>query len=169
MTFSLRLNNDQSFAELAAIAAAAEDAGFDQLWVSNDLFLRAAPVLVGALIPTTERLQLGIAVMNPYSVHVSELAMVAATAQEASGGRFLLGVGAGSEQFLGWAGIDRPHPLGTTASAVGALRALLGHRDVDPAGAAAVVRRRGRAALPGPVARPGVRRRDGSEDVADGR
>jgi len=65
-------------------------------------------VLAGALAARTERIGLGIAVMNPYSVHVSELAMVAATAQEVSGGRFLLGLGAGAEQFLGWAGLARP-------------------------------------------------------------
>ena len=45
--FSVRVNNDLSFAELLALAVAAESAGFDQVWVSNDLFLRSAPVLAG--------------------------------------------------------------------------------------------------------------------------
>jgi 5,10-methylenetetrahydromethanopterin reductase len=129
--FSVRVNNDLGFEELTAIAVAAEKAGFDQLWVSNDLFLRSAPVLAGALAAGTARIGLGIAVMNPYSVHVSELAMLAATLQEVSGGRFLLGLGAGSEQFLGWAGITRARPLATTRTALVSLRALLGHEDVD--------------------------------------
>jgi 5,10-methylenetetrahydromethanopterin reductase len=129
--FSVRVNNDLGFSELLALAVAAEQAGFDQLWVSNDLFLRSAPVLAGALAARTGRIGLGIAVMNPYSVHVSELAMVAATVQEVSGGRFLLGLGAGAEQFLGWAGIARPRPLATTRTALAVLRALLGHQDVD--------------------------------------
>jgi 5,10-methylenetetrahydromethanopterin reductase len=131
--FSVRVNNDLAFADLLAVAGAAEQAGFDQLWVSNDLFLRSAPVLVSALAARTARIGLGIAVMNPYSVHVSELAMLAATLQEVSGGRFLLGLGAGSEQFLGWAGITRSHPLGVTRTALVALRALLGHADVERA------------------------------------
>ena len=131
MKFSVRVNNDLGFSELLAVAVAAERAGFDQLWVSNDLFLRSAPVLAGALAAGTARIGLGIAVMNPYSVHVSELAMVAATLQEVSGGRFLLGLGAGSEQFLGWAGLARAHPLATTRTALVGLRALLGHEDVD--------------------------------------
>jgi 5,10-methylenetetrahydromethanopterin reductase len=131
--FSVRVNNDLSFAELTAVAVAAEQAGFGQLWFSNDLFLRSAPVLAGALAAGTKAIGLGIAVMNPYSVHVSELAMVAATAQEVSGGRFALGLGAGSEQFLGWAGISRERPLATTRSALAVLRALLGHPDVDEA------------------------------------
>ncbi|HSR83550.1 MAG TPA: LLM class flavin-dependent oxidoreductase [Streptosporangiaceae bacterium] len=133
MRFSVRVNNDLSVDDLLAVAISAESAGFDQMWVSNDMFLRSAPALVGALAARTSRIGLGIAVMNPYSVHVSELAMIAATLQEISGGRFLLGLGAGSEQFLGWAGIDRPHPLATTRSALVSLRALLGHDDIDTA------------------------------------
>ncbi len=90
MTWSLRLNNDLPAAELLQIALLAEDLGCDQLWVSNDLYLRSAPVLMGLLAARTSRIKLGIAIMNPYSVHVSELAMVAATLAEVSGGRFLL-------------------------------------------------------------------------------
>jgi 5,10-methylenetetrahydromethanopterin reductase len=131
--FSVRVNNDLPFAELLALALAAEEAGFGQVWFSNDLFLRSAPVLAGALAARTTRIGLGIAVMNPYSVHVSELAMAAATAQEVSGGRFALGLGAGAEQFLGWAGLTRPQPLTVTRTALVVLRALLGHGDVDQA------------------------------------
>jgi len=150
--FSVRVNNDLGFTKLLEVAVAAEQAGFDQLWVSNDLFLRSAPVLAGALAAGTARIGLGIAVMNPYSVHVSELAMLAGTLQEVTGGRALLGLGAGSEQFLGWAGMARTQPLATTRTALAVVRALLGHEDVD------------RALLPGwfgaqsvlrfPVARP---------------
>jgi len=133
MKFSVRVNNDLGYGELRALAEAAEDAGFDQLWVSNDLFLRSAPVLVAALATRTSRIALGIGVMNPYSVHVSELAMLAATMQEVSGGRFMLGLGAGSEEFLGWAGISRAEPLATTRTALVTLRALLGHGDATDA------------------------------------
>ncbi len=131
MRFSVRVNNDLTAGELLTLAVTAEQAGFDQLWVSNDLFLRSAPVLMATLAAHTSRIGLGIGVMNPYSVHVSELAMIAATLQEVSGGRFLLGLGAGAEQFLGWAGIDRARPLATTRTALVSLRALLGHRDAD--------------------------------------
>ena len=133
MRFSVRVNNDLSVAELTALAVAAEDAGFDQVWVSNDLFLRSAPVLAATVAARTSRIGIGIGVMNPYSVHPAELAMAAATLQEASGGRFLLGLGAGAEQFLGWAGLPRTAPLATTRTAVVTLRALLGHPDADRA------------------------------------
>jgi 5,10-methylenetetrahydromethanopterin reductase len=130
MMWSLRLNNDLPAHDLLEIALLAEELGCDQLWVSNDLYLRSAPVLISTLAARTSRIRLGIAIMNPYSVHVAELAMMAATLAEVSGGRFLLGVGAGSEEFLGWAGLARPQPLRNTAYAVAALRRLLGHPDV---------------------------------------
>ncbi|GAA0381420.1 5,10-methylenetetrahydromethanopterin reductase [Acrocarpospora corrugata] len=126
MTYSLRVNNDLDVATLVDVAQRAERYGFDQLWVSNDLFLRSAPVLLGVLAAKTERIKLGVGIMNPYSMHVSEIAMMAATMQEATGGRFLLGIAAGSAEFLAWAGIDRPGPLAKTAETVTVARALLG-------------------------------------------
>lgn len=173
MRFSLRVNNDLPLAELGALAEAAEEAGFDQLWVSNDLFLRSAVALVGALSQRTSRISLGIAVLNPYSMHVSEIAMAAATLQEVTEGRFLLGVGAGSEEFLGWAGLARPRPLATTAQAVTALRGLLGH-DVEGAelpgwyGDEATLRPGVAAAVPVYVGAMGPRMLSMAARVADG-
>ncbi|WP_439593480.1 LLM class flavin-dependent oxidoreductase [Microbacterium sp.] len=134
--FSLRVNNDLDLPALTALAVAAEGAGIDQLWVSNDLMLRSAPALLGALFQKTTRLQLGIGIMNPYSVHPAELAMIAATLQEMSGGRFLLGLGAGSGEFLSWIGVEQEKPLTGTRTALRAIRALLaGERPADAPGA----------------------------------
>ena len=126
MRFSLRVNNDIGVGELVAIAVRAEELGFDQLWVSHDLFWRSAPVLLAVVARETKRLELGAGVMNPSSTSVVEIAMATATLQEVSGGRFRLGIGSGAAEFLGWAGIRAPRPLGSTRAAVEALRALLG-------------------------------------------
>jgi 5,10-methylenetetrahydromethanopterin reductase len=130
--FSVRLNNDVGVDTFVSLAVAAETAGFDQVWISHDLFWRSAPVLLAAASVATERIALGIGIANPYSAHPSEIAMHAATLQELTGGRFLLGLGAGAEAFLGWAGISRPGPLTRTREAVLACRALLERR--TPAG-----------------------------------
>ncbi len=122
----MRLNNDLSVQEFTELAAAADQAGFDQVWVSHDLFWRSAPVLVAAAAAATRRVRLGIGIMNPFSSHPAELAMHAATLQELSGGRFMLGVGAGAEEFLAWAGLPRPRPLSAARETVLACRALLG-------------------------------------------
>jgi alkanesulfonate monooxygenase SsuD/methylene tetrahydromethanopterin reductase-like flavin-dependent oxidoreductase (luciferase family) len=92
---SLRLNNDVPAGLLVEVAQLAETVGFDELWVSHDLFLRSAPVLLAAAAGATTRIGIGSCVLNPHSAHPAELAMTAATLQEVSGGRFRLGIGAG--------------------------------------------------------------------------
>ncbi len=134
MRASLRLNNDLSPEEFCSLAEVAEEAGFDQLWVSNDLMLHSATVLLSAAATRTTTLQLGCGIYNPYTIHPAELAMTAATLQELSGGRFLLGLAAGAGQFLAWVGIDQQRPLRTTRDAVEAVRALVGHRPVEQHG-----------------------------------
>ncbi len=105
MRFSLRLNNDLPVREYVRLARAAEQAGFDQFWVSDDLFLRAAPVILAAVAAATERIQIGTCILNPYTLHVAEIAMLAVTLDELSDGRFNLGIAAGAAQFLKWRGV----------------------------------------------------------------
>jgi 5,10-methylenetetrahydromethanopterin reductase len=132
---SLRLNNDLPVATFVELAVAAEAAGLDQLWVSHDLFLRSAPVLLAAAAGATNRIMLGTGVLNPYSAHPVELAMHAATLQELSGGRTMLGLAAGAAEFLHKAGIEQRHPLARTRETVLACRALLdGAAPADVAG-----------------------------------
>ena len=152
MRTSVRLNNDLGVDTFVALAVAAEESGFDQVWMSHDLFWRSAPVLLAAAAVATERISLGIGIANPYSAHPSEIAMSAATLQELSGGRFLLGLGAGADAFLGWAGIPRPQPLARTREAVLACRALLarGAPSDDPALGGAGWQPEGHLRWPGP-------------------
>jgi len=125
MKFSVRFNNDLPAERFIRMAALAEDAGFDQIWVSNDLFWHSAPVLVAAAARVTSRITLGVGVFNPVSMHPAEIAMAASSLYEVSGGRFCLGIGAGADQFLGWAGLTAGPPVSRTERAIKELRALL--------------------------------------------
>src|SRR6266852_2583408 len=98
MRFSLRLNNDLTLPEYVALAQTAERAHFDQFWVSHDLFLRSSPIILAAVAAATQRIEIGTCIANPYTVNPSELAMMAATLDELSDGRFNLGLGAGAAQ-----------------------------------------------------------------------
>jgi 5,10-methylenetetrahydromethanopterin reductase len=124
MKFSLRLNNDLPVARYPELARAAEQAGFDQLWVSDDLFLRGVWPILSACAVATSRIELGSCIVNPYTMHPAEIAMQAAALDELSGGRFNLGLAAGAADFLGWVRIPQDRPLAATASAARALRAL---------------------------------------------
>ena len=124
MRFSIRLNNDLPVADYPVLARAAEAAGFDQLWVSDDLFLRGVWPILSACALATTRIELGTCIVNPYTIHPSEIAMQAAALDELSGGRFNLGLAAGAGDFLSWAGLEQTRPLATTGAALATLRSL---------------------------------------------
>ncbi len=132
MRISLRVNNDLPAERFVRLAVLAEEVGFEQIWVSNDLFWRSAPVLLAAAAGATSRIGLGVGVFNPVSMHVSEIAMAAASLHEVSNGRFTLGIGAGADEFLQWAGVAAGTPVARTRRALIELRALLS--GVPPAG-----------------------------------
>jgi 5,10-methylenetetrahydromethanopterin reductase len=122
--FSLRLNNDLPVREYVRLAQIAEASGFDQFWVSNDLFLRSAPVILTAVAAATERVEIGTCILNPYTINPAEIAMFAATLDEFSGGRFNLGLSAGAGDFLGWVSLAAEKPRTAVVESVEAINRL---------------------------------------------
>jgi 5,10-methylenetetrahydromethanopterin reductase len=122
--FSLRLNNDLPVSTYVELAVLAEEKGFDQFWVSDDLFLRSAPVILTAVALATQRIQIGTCIVNPYTLNPAEMAMMAATLDEVSNGRFNLGLSAGAADFLNWVGIESSKPLTAVLETVDVLRRL---------------------------------------------
>lgn len=125
MKFSLRLNNDHSIETYVALAKTAEQAGFHQFWVSHDLFLRSAPVILSAVALNTQKIEIGTCILNPYTVNPSEIAMLAATLDELSNGRFNLGLASGAGDFLGWVGLEQEKPLTAVVESMKVINALL--------------------------------------------
>ncbi|MGB7340107.1 MAG: LLM class flavin-dependent oxidoreductase [Phototrophicaceae bacterium] len=125
MKFSLRLNNDLPVSEYLQLAQAAEHAGFDQFWVSHDLFIRSSMVILTAVASVTEKIEIGTCILNPYTLNPSEIAMFAATLDEYSKGRFNLGISAGAGEFMKWVGIQQSKPRTSLVESVRAIRAML--------------------------------------------
>jgi len=132
LKFSLRLNSDVcSVRRAVELAETAEEAGFDIFWYCEDLFKRDAWIVLTAAAMSTERIGLGTAIVNPYTSHVSEIAMRAATLQELSGGRFHLGIGVGAPETLEWAGIHVSKPVAGLVQAVKELKQLFSNELAD--------------------------------------
>ena len=134
MKFSLRLNNDLPSRQYIALAQAAESAGFDQIWVSNDLFLRSNVPILTNMALATDRIHVGTGILNPYTIHPVEMAMLAATLDEMSDNRFLLGIAAGASDFLEWVGIEQVRPLAAMRETILAVRQLLQGERAAPEG-----------------------------------
>jgi alkanesulfonate monooxygenase SsuD/methylene tetrahydromethanopterin reductase-like flavin-dependent oxidoreductase (luciferase family) len=83
-----------------AAAIAAEEAGFDDVWVAEHHFMSygicpSAIILAGYLLGATRRIAVGTAVSVLSTQHPVALAEQAALLDQLSGGRFRLGVGRG--------------------------------------------------------------------------
>ncbi|QPC81428.1 LLM class flavin-dependent oxidoreductase [Phototrophicus methaneseepsis] len=125
MKFSLRLNNDLPVQTYVRLAQQAEKAEFDQFWVSDDLFLRSAPVILSAVAVATTKIEIGSCILNPYTLNPGEMAMIAATLDELSGGRFNLGLSSGSADFLKWVGIDQKLPRTAVLETIDVFKRLM--------------------------------------------
>jgi 5,10-methylenetetrahydromethanopterin reductase len=130
MRFSLRLNNDLPLSDYLVLAQAAEAVGFDQFWVSHDLFMRSSPVILSAVAQVTDRIEIGTGILNPYTINPAEIAMLAATMDELSGNRFNLGLAAGAEEFLNWIGLEQARPMASMRETVRVVRELLAGEQV---------------------------------------
>src|SRR3954463_8700676 len=81
---------------VVAQAQRAEQAGWDGITFTDSQNLVGDPFVGIALAAAaTERLRFATGVTNAYTRHPAALATVAATVQETSGGRFVLGIGRG--------------------------------------------------------------------------
>jgi 5,10-methylenetetrahydromethanopterin reductase len=125
MRFSLRLNNDLAVADYVALAQLAESQGFDQFWISNDLFLRSCLAILPVVAQSTTRIEVGTGILNPYTLNPAEIAMYAAVMDELSGNRFKLGLAAGAADFLKWVGLEQTAPLATLHETVERIRRIL--------------------------------------------
>ena len=125
MRFGIRFNDPfGSVRQVVERAKQAEQAGFDIVWYCHDLFLRDAWVTLTAIAAATTKIKVGTCIVNPFTADPAEIAMHAATLQEYSGGRFILGIGPGEPQFLHWVGKRQERPITGLREAVQILRRL---------------------------------------------
>lgn len=117
-------------AEIERQAVQCEAAGFDGMYItdSQNLWLECWVALTVAA-KATSRLKLGTGVTNPVTRHPAVTADAAASLQEVSGGRVVLGIGRGDSSlaYLGYG----PAPLARLAGYLRQLQAYLRGEEVE--------------------------------------
>lgn len=128
--------------EYVAMARAAEDAGFDTLWLGDHLLYRyddgstRGPwevwTMLAALAASTSRIRLGPLVAATAFHTPPMLAKLAATVDEVSGGRLILGLGAGwnDTEFRAF-GFPFDHRISRFEEAFTIVRTLLSDGKID--------------------------------------
>jgi 5,10-methylenetetrahydromethanopterin reductase len=101
-----------------------ERLGFDHLWLTDSsLHARDCYSYLALAAKCSERLLLGTAVTNPLTRHPGVTAVAITTIDEISGGRAILGIGAGDRPLLAL-GMN-PSSMSSLEAAVGSIRSLL--------------------------------------------
>jgi len=109
---------------LVEVAAHVEAAGMAELWLGDEGPAREPFAVLAAAAGVTERIRLGVAVTNPYVRHPALAASTMLTVHELSGGRAVLGVGAGGQMSLGPFGLRPQRPLAAVRDFVETVRAV---------------------------------------------
>jgi alkanesulfonate monooxygenase SsuD/methylene tetrahydromethanopterin reductase-like flavin-dependent oxidoreductase (luciferase family) len=149
--------------EYVAMARAAEESGFDSIWLGDHLLYRddgrpergpwEAWTLLSALAASTERVELGPLVACAAFHPPGLIAKMAATLAEISAGRFVLGLGAGwNEAEFGAFGLPFDHRVSRFEESFTIVRGLLAGERVTLSGRYWQVREA--VLLPAPTRRP---------------
>lgn len=110
--------------EFTGLVDRIEELGYDNLWLTDSsLHARDVYSYLTLAAGRTSRLQLGTAVTNPLTRHPGVTAVAAATIDELSGGRMILGMGAGDRPLEAF-GL-RPAKVARVESAITVIRSIL--------------------------------------------
>lgn len=117
--------------EMSKHVRLAEFLGFDSVWIPDHIVLESYESVcpetwsvLSAFATLTKRVTLGTAVTDPYRRHPAVLAQTVATLDQISGGRAILGLGAGEAMNVGPFGILRDRRLARMKETIEILRML---------------------------------------------
>jgi probable F420-dependent oxidoreductase len=138
-------NSTRPYSAIRAIVQQAEADGFDSIWLADHLFYRdpGEPTwgvwecwtILAALAEATQRVEIGTLVLCNSLRNPAVLAKMATAADEVSGGRLILGVGAGwNEPEYRAFGVPFDHRVSRFEEALQIIRPMLREGRVDFAG-----------------------------------
>lgn len=134
MRIGIGISEDIPLPRQQQLAATVEEAGFASLW-TNEASGRDALLTCQAWAAATERLEVGVGVLPLWTRTPAQFAMAAATLQEATAGRFLMGIGVSHPGTMEpWHGADFRKPLTAARELLTILDQLLAGEAADVRG-----------------------------------
>jgi 5,10-methylenetetrahydromethanopterin reductase len=124
-TIGVMLWLDQPVYTLPALARSAEGAGFGEIWLADHYFLRDVYVSLAIIAQATQKARLGTAVTAVQLRHPALIASSAATIDDLSCERAIIGIGPGGFEFPAQFGMNPKSPLTMLREAVAVMRGVL--------------------------------------------
>ncbi len=124
MRFGIEFVPDMKYYELEYYVKLAEDSGFEYTWITDHYNNRNVYSILTILALKTQTIKLGPGVTNPYHINPALTASAIATINEVSGGRAVLGIGAGDKVTFERIGISWEKPLKRMREAIEIIREL---------------------------------------------
>lgn len=124
LEFGVGLLAKYPYQTLVSLAQQCEALGYDQIWMPDERFYRECYSQLAVIAQNTTRVKLGTAVTDPYSRHPAMTAAALGSMDEISGGRMVLGMGAGVSGFAEM-GVKREKPARAIREALEVIRPLL--------------------------------------------
>lgn len=123
VTYGVGVIGEHDPGTMLRIAQTAEYLGYERLWIADERFFQDVWTLMGWLAGQTTRIGFGTSVTDPFVRHPALTANAIATADNISGSRCVLGIGAGISGFAEM-GINRHRPARAIREAVEIMRGL---------------------------------------------
>ena len=117
--------------EAVSMAKKAEELGVGSVWFAEDYFFRGGMPYMSTAAMSTERIRIGLGVINPYSRHPALMAMEFATLDEMSNQRTVFGLGSGVPFWMKQMGYDFKKPLSRTKACVNLVRKIMTGKKVN--------------------------------------
>ncbi|MHA2234726.1 MAG: LLM class flavin-dependent oxidoreductase [Candidatus Thorarchaeota archaeon] len=117
--------------EAVELARVAETSGLGSAWFAEDYFFRGGIPYMAAAAMATEKLRIGLGVVNPYSRHPALIAMEFATLDEMSNMRTVFGLGSGVPFWMEQMGIYDKKPLSRTRACVDLVRKIMTGENIN--------------------------------------
>ncbi|WP_210479539.1 LLM class flavin-dependent oxidoreductase [Naasia sp. SYSU D00948] len=130
----VRFEPDWPPEQLPAFARWAEDAGFDELWFSEDLPWAGGVAMAASALAATTRLHVGLGLLPAVTRNVVTAAMEIAALSRIAPGRLTVALGHGIPSWMEQIGARVPRPFAALGETTSALTALLAGEEVTMSG-----------------------------------
>jgi alkanesulfonate monooxygenase SsuD/methylene tetrahydromethanopterin reductase-like flavin-dependent oxidoreductase (luciferase family) len=117
--------------ELVEAVVVADRAGLDEVWIADEGVMRDPFVVFAAAAGRTTSVRMGIGITSPALRHPGAIAATAASLDELSDGRVMLGLGVGGEHSLEPFGLRLERPVAAMRDALRTARAVLSRSSGD--------------------------------------